>query len=322
MRAGILSRIRNDRRRAEDAFARAKSREAERADSGLAPTFELIQAVDRLAYTLHFARSRLGPQDPELVELESYCASLFHDFVHQAKHREKTSFFAWIREYREITQRNLELAGLVAAVFVGTTLLGWVVARQMPEYTQALVDVPFLERIIQNREWFSSLNENPQIGGLQIAANNIKVAFLCFVAGSLFGLGGLLIMAFNGLMLGAMLGFAATHGFDDTMVTFISGHGPLELSVIVMATFSGALFGRAWVPPWHGMLGRRLRAAAGEAFAVVAGVVPWLVLAALIEAFVSPVPGIPLSFKVGLGAVIAAFFWAVTLWPVRPASTP
>lgn len=318
MRAGILSRIRNDRRHAEDAFARAKSRDAE----SLAPTFELIQAVDRLAYTLHFARTRLSPEDPELVELESYCASMFHDFVHQAKHKDKGSFFAWVREYREITQRNLELASLVAAVFVGTSLLGWVVARQMPEYTQALVSVPFLERIIQNREWFSSLNDNPQIGGLQIAANNIKVAFLCFVAGSVFGLGGLLIMAFNGLMLGAMLGFAATHGFDDTMVTFISGHGPLELSVIVMATFSGALFGRAWIPPYRGQLGSRLRAAAGEAFAVVAGVVPWLVLAAVIEAFVSPVPGIPLSVKVGVGAILALFFWGITLWPVRPGSTP
>ena len=309
----VLERVRAARRETEEAYSRAGGKSP---DPEMAAVFELIRASDRLTRTLYLARKRLPEGHPELNGLEEFSASLLQEFVHQARSSEKSSAWEWLTEYREIVQRNGELASIITGIFVGTTLLGWVIARELPEYSQAIVSVPLLERIVQNKEWFSSLNENPFIGGLQIAVNNIKVALTCFVAGSLFGVGGVVLMAYNGLMVGVLLGFAVSHGFDNTMINFISGHGPLELSIIVMATYAGTLFGRAWAPPYSGGLGRKLRLAATEAFVVIAGVVPWLVLAALIEAFISPVEAIPISMKMILGAAMGALFWAVTLYPV------
>jgi uncharacterized membrane protein SpoIIM required for sporulation len=315
MASSLNEKIRSARRSTEEAFLRVR---AEGPGAGMEGVFGMIRAIDRLNRTLYVARSRLPRDNPELVSLENYAASIFQEFLSRGKPRGKSSVWDWVREYREITQRNRELAALVILLFCGTVLLGWVVAKQLPDFTEALVGAPVLERIAENKEWFSRLNENPVIDGMFIAVNNIKVSFLCFVAGWFFGLGGALVMAYNGLMLGAMLGFAVTHGFDDTMIRFISGHGPLELSVIVMATFSGVLFGRAWIPPYRGQFRARIRSAAAEAFIVVSGVVPWLLLAATVEAFVSPIPTIPLQGKLSLGFFLASIFWILTFWPVRP----
>ncbi len=311
----FLDKIRDCRRGAEEAFLRAKEDSGEH---GLNGQFALIRAIDRLSHTLYLARTRLPPDHPELLEFENYAASVLQEYLHRAKSKDKMSLGAWWLEYREIVHANLELAALLVGIFGGCTMLGWIVARQLPDFAQAIVSVPFLERMIENKEWFSSLSDKPALSGLFLALHNIKVSLLCFAAGAVFGVGGVLMMAYNGLMLGTMLGFAASHGFDETMVNFISGHGPLELSVIVMATFSGVLFGRAWVPPYSGGLGKKLRAAAGEAFIVVSGVVPWLVIAGLTEAFISPVKEIPYTAKLSLGIVLAALFWGLTLLPVRP----
>lgn len=315
----IVRQVREARREIEAAHRRVNGDEL---DSRMSAVFDLIRASDRLTRTLYTARKRLPPEHPELVGLEDFSSSVLQDFLHKAKSRGRGSAWAWLTEYRLIVQRNFELATIVIGIFAGTVLLGWVIARQLPEYTQAIVSVPMLERVVQNKEWFSTLNENPMVAGLQIAVNNIKVALLCFVMGSIFGFGGVVLMAYNGLMVGALLGYSSTHGFDQAMLNFIAGHGPLELSIIVMASYAGTLFGRAWAPPYSGGLGTKLRLAAGEAIVVIAGVVPWLILAAMVEAFISPMPRIPFGMKLGLGSGIALAFWGVTLYPVRRVKNP
>jgi uncharacterized membrane protein SpoIIM required for sporulation len=139
-----------------------------------------------------------------------------------------------------------------------------------------------------------------------IMQNNIQVAFLAFGSGILAGLPTLWIMVFNGLLIGGLTGLTAHHGIGFELWTFVIGHGTIELTMIFIAGGSGLMLGWSVIHP--GLMSRRdaLTAAARRAVLLVIGCVPLLVLAGLIEGFISPAENVPWAAKwaVGLGTGI------------------
>ena len=84
-----------------------------------------------------------------------------------------------------------------------------------------------------------------------IITNNVRVAIACFAGGIFLGVGSLVLLAYNGLAIGAFAGHFANVGLLDYLLTFILGHGALELFAIWVA-------GRGGLPA--GPLGRGARA--------------------------------------------------------------
>jgi len=134
-----------------------------------------------------------------------------------------------------------------------------------------------------------------------IMQNNIKVAFLAFGSGVLAGLFTIWIMVLNGLIIGGITGLTAHYGVGFELWTFVIGHGVIELSMIFVAGGSGLMLGWAVIHP--GLLSRRdaLTVAARRAVRLVIGCVPLLVVAGLIEGFISPAESIPWPVKWGVG---------------------
>src|SRR6185436_15321737 len=121
-----------------------------------------------------------------------------------------------------------------------------------------------------------------------IFTNNIRVAFLAFAGGVLAGLGTVYVLISNGLLLGGVLGAAQFYGVAPLLWGFVSPHGYLELTCIVIAGGAGLMLGDALLRP--GLWRRRdaLARAARRAVELVCGAAPVLVIAGLIEGFVSP----------------------------------
>lgn len=142
-----------------------------------------------------------------------------------------------------------------------------------------------------------------------IMQNNIQVAFLAFAGGVLAGIPTVLVMLTNGLLLGGVTGLAIHYGVGFELWTFVIGHGVIELSVICIAGGSGLMLGWAILHP--GWLSRRdaLARASGRAVRLIIGCVPLLVLAGLIEGFISPNEAIPWPVKwaIGLFSGLALF---------------
>src|SRR5205823_5687561 len=111
---------------------------------------------------------------------------------------------------------------------------------------------------------------------------------LAFAGGVLFGLGTAYILVTNGLLLGAVLGAAQFYGVTPLLLAFISPHGYLELTCIVIAGAAGLMMGDALLRP--GLLMRReaVARASRKAVELAVGAAPVLVVAGLIEGFVSP----------------------------------
>src|SRR5947208_14463020 len=87
-----------------------------------------------------------------------------------------------------------------------------------------------------------------------IITNNVQVAFLGFAFGITAGIGTVLLLVFNGLYFGAVLGLFANYGLAGWLLTFVAGHGVLRLSAIFIPGGAGLLVALALLLP--GVLSR------------------------------------------------------------------
>ena len=124
------------------------------------------------------------------------------------------------------------------------------------------------------------------------------------------GIGTAVILAFNGLLLGAVAGGAIEAGNGRAFLEFIIPHGPIELSCVIVAAAAGLRLGWAIADPGYE---RRRTAVAREgrdAVEIVLGTMPWLVAAGLSEAFVRG-SGLPLAALATIGLGLFAIFWGL-----------
>jgi len=136
-------------------------------------------------------------------------------------------------------------------------------------------------------------------------SNNIGIGFRTFAGGILFGVGTVLLLLFNGVVIGGVAGHLTRVGYHETFWSFVSGHGALELTAIVICGAAGLVLARAVVAP--GALSRTLalRKAAPEALKLVMGAALMLLLAAFVEAFWSSGSAAP-----AVKYAVAALLWS------------
>lgn len=152
------------------------------------------------------------------------------------------------------------------------------------------------------------VNERPYAASF-IMTNNIRVAILAFGGGVTFGLFTLYITLFNGIHIGTVLGLAAHYGQLDVLVDFIFAHGVIELSVIFMAAGAGLQMGWALINP--GLYSRKdaLSLAAQKAIPLGVLSVIVLIIAGVIEGFISPSSN-PFISKVMVGVVTGVIMYS------------
>jgi hypothetical protein len=90
----------------------------------------------------------------------------------------------------------------------------------------------------------------------------------------------------------------------------------LELSCIVVAGAAGLRLGWAIVHPGHRTRGAALRDEARATIEMVLGTAGWLVVAGLVEGFVTPA-GVGFGAVLVIGIGLGALFWGLVLWRGR-----
>lgn len=133
--------------------------------------------------------------------------------------------------------------------------------------------------------------------------HNAGIGLRCFAAGLILGVGGLFITISNAIQLGAMFGHMLIGDHRDNFVTFVTAHGPFELTAIVFSSAAGMRLGFSLIAT--GGLSRlaSLRRAVTQAMPMMAVAVILFCLAAVIEGFVSPSA---LPYQVKLGVAVAS----------------
>ncbi len=113
---------------------------------------------------------------------------------------------------------------------------------------------------------------------------------------------------YNGLILGAVAGVLTADGHAGFFVELAAAHGVLELSAIVVAGAAGLRLGWALVDPGFRPRVAALAEEARAAVLLVLGTMPWLVVAGIIEAFISR-RGISAAPMAVVGVIVGGLYW-------------
>ena len=146
-----------------------------------------------------------------------------------------------------------------------------------------------------------------------IMTNNIQVTIYTFAFGATFGIGTLLYLAFNGANIASVLALTYKAGFGNDLLTFMVGHGVIELSCIFISGGAGLLIGSAMIMPGDLTRADAMRVRGMEAVRLMIGVALLLVVAGTIEGFVSPAPINP-RIKYSIAAITGLALYGYLLF--------
>jgi uncharacterized membrane protein SpoIIM required for sporulation len=140
--------------------------------------------------------------------------------------------------------------------------------------------------------------------------HNVGISFQCFAAGLMLGVGSLVMVAYNGLLLGAIAGFLVTRGDSERFFSFVVTHSAFELTAIVLSGAAGLKLGHAVLAPGRLTRTQALMRAARETSPVVFCFFAMLIIAAALEAFWSSAGWIAPGVKYGVGGCCWALVFA------------
>lgn len=145
----------------------------------------------------------------------------------------------------------------------------------------------------------------------RLFAHNSSVSILVYGLGCVFGLPVVLLLVYNGMVLGAMSALFHSRGLAVEWWSWILPHGVTELTAIVFAGGAGLAMAEAMLFPGRATRVQALCATGRRMGAVVAGCVAMLLLAALVEGvFRQIVTHVPSRYALAtvFGCLWAAYF--------------
>lgn len=201
-------------------------------------------------------------------------------------------------------------------IFALPAAAGFLLLKERPALAQELLPATILDRAAagQARQqaghgYFEAETEDRPMMASAIMTNNIQVAFFSFAGGILAGVGSLILLGYNGLVLGAISGHFANMGLLGYLWTFVIGHGVLELFAIWVAGAAGFLLGRALLAPGDLTRGEALVLKGRLAMRMIGTVIVLLVVAGLIEGFISAGTA-PLPYRLAVSTASLVFLLA------------
>ncbi|HWG51545.1 MAG TPA: stage II sporulation protein M [Candidatus Acidoferrales bacterium] len=216
-----------------------------------------------------------------------------------------------------IFRRNLRLINAAFLLFALGGLAGLLLSITQPEFMRLFLGPQMMDTIEKHKMWTESVVAVKPLASSRIMTNNLSVTFIAFAMGITAGVGTVLSMVFNGLLLGVVGAACWLGGMSLSLWSFVAPHGVLELPAIFIAGGAGLRIAQGMLFP--GMLPRRdsLARAGGEAVRLVLGVIPILILAGTIEGFISPSPAISWHWKFILAGGIAMVFFSYLFFCAR-----
>ena len=205
--------------------------------------------------------------------------------------------------FPQVFRRTFAYTLAAFAVFLLGAAAGLLLALMDPGFERFILGGRMMDTIERREMWTHGIVAVKPLASSAIMTNNLTVSLGAFALGIFAGIGTLFMMAFNGLLI-AVIGTACFRaGMSVSLWSFVAPHGVLELPAIFIAGGAGLMLGRGILMP--GPLARRdsIAEAGADAVRLFLGVLPLLVIAGLIEGFISPTDLAPAA-KFAMGAAL------------------
>ena len=222
------------------------------------------------------------------------------------------------RTFPQTFRRRLPEILVAIAIFFGAGLLGLAITLVQPNFGLSFTGPQALEGLQEGHLWTEAMTDDTApLHAARIGTNNIGVSLTAWAGGLTAGLLTVFLVFYNGLMLGSVVGLTLHHSMAIPLLSFISAHGPLELSMILVCAGGGLVVARGLVATDDRTRAEALREAARDGLVLLIGCLPWLALLAAVEAFISPTAAISPQLKVAIGLALEGLFLLFALNPFQ-----
>lgn len=252
-------------------------------------------------------------EDPASAPLARYLNDLLgrsHNLVYSGAARGRPAgmvrFFT--HEFPRVFRATLPHTLTAFALFVAGMIVGVLMCVADPGFERFILNGDMMDTIERREMWTHGIVAIKPFASSQIMTNNITVSLAACATGMFFGLGPVYMMLFNGLLIGVVGAACERAGMSLQLWSFVAAHGSLELPAIFIAGGAGFVLAQGILFP--DVLPRRdsVAIAGRTAIRLLLGVLPMLVIAGIIEGFVSPT-----SAPVGVKFVISAALFTLLL---------
>ena len=266
--------------------------------------------LNRLGYLYRRVTSDLAvarrdfPQD-RCVPYLNALASRAHAAVYQTSPFKRGTLRQFLLSgFPKVFRENLNFIMVSFLMFTLSFAAAYWLALSTPELAEQIIPERVASHIkeLEDGTWDNTSAEKRNLFASFVMTNNIRVAFLAFAGGIIFMVGTAYILVINGIFIGAIAGLCHGNGVALALWSFVSPHGYIELTTIFIAGGAGLKLGYALIAPSLFTRKRTLTDAARTAIQLLGGCVALLVVAGIIEGFVSPSSLLP-SVKIGFGAL-------------------
>lgn len=264
------------------------------------------QVVDDLSYSQTYYKNR---------SVRVYLNNIARDFfsVLSNKRRDNKNHFKafWLDELPQIVifcRRELLLS---LSVFLLAATIGVFSSAKDENFTEYILSERYVAMTKENIEKGDPMGVYKDSNQLEmswhIIKNNIQVAFNTYVSGIFMSIGTIVILLYNGIMIGTFQYFFAQQDLLATSAMTIWLHGTLEISSIIIAGGAGITLGSGLLFPGTYTRLQAFQLSAVRSLKLVFGVAPIIVMAGIIESFLTRYTEVPSFVKISLIVLSAAF---------------
>jgi uncharacterized membrane protein SpoIIM required for sporulation len=261
-----------------------------------------IAEIDELGHlyrqaAIDLSRARAGSEHPDLIRYLNHLAARAHGQIYRARRVKFVPMFMFlVTGFPRLVRIHAVPLLCAIGVFLGTAFASFVAVVNDPAIAYSLFDENMVEfeniRLEKQQGEYRGnftfkTNESPLMAA-KIIANNVTISMKAFAFGALLGLPCLYLLFYNGRMLGTLEAIVYNHGYFNDFNALILTHGVFELTAICIAGGSGFLLARAVIAPGERSRRDALKSVSRDAFGLLAGCVAMLVVAGIIEAFITP----------------------------------
>ncbi|MEY4927877.1 MAG: hypothetical protein RI894_2313 [Bacteroidota bacterium] len=259
-----------------------------------------VQVTDDLSYARTFY-----PNRSVRVYLNGLAQQLFVK-IYKNKPFSLAGLIAfWREELPDLLWHSRKIMGWALLIFGLFFIVGWVSSAMNPDFDKIMLGESYIQMTKENIAKgdplgvYKGSNEIEMF--FQIGSNNLKVDFLTFALGILWGIGAVLVMIYNAIMVGSFQHFFYAYGgFKDSLFT-IWVHGAFEISAMILSCAAGMELGKGIVFPGTYSRLQAFQISARRGFKILVGVLLLTVIAAFNESFLTRFTDAPYLLR---GAII------------------
>ena len=245
--------------------------------------------------TIHLARASTRTTDRQLIEYLNGLTASAHSLIYLPPRRSVLAGTAQflVEGFARCIARNLRFHALALLLFVAGGLLAYYLAvtDTMAAYALSMPGDPRQPGATREQLLEILRHGRDQGGGEKfffasfLFQNNLKVGLLSMASGVLAGVPTILLLIYNGMIIGAFVALHHQAGVTWEVWAWLLPHGITEIGAIVLCGGVGLMLGRSVLRPGQLSRADSLRLAGLEAAKTAAGIALMLTAAAVIESY-------------------------------------